>query len=143
MRLRKLLALPVFCSDAISSVAYGPQQIILTLCLAGLWQMQYLSLFNHNVMLIAGLIILVLLLVALSYWQTVFAYPGGGGSYIVTKDNLGTGLGLVAAAALLIDYVLCVSVSIASGMQNLKDMPIFSTLHIENHLVLYCLSAIV
>src|SRR5271170_3676561 len=73
MRLPKLLALPVFCSDAISSVAYGPQQIILTFCLAGLWQMQYLSLFNHNVMLIAGLIIFVLLLVALSYWQTIFA----------------------------------------------------------------------
>lgn len=143
MRLPKLLALPVFCSDAISSVAYGPQQIILTFCVAGLWQMQYLSLFNHNVMLIASLIILVLLLVAISYWQTIFAYPGGGGSYIVTKDNLGTWPGLIAAAALLIDYVLCVSVSIASGVQNLKDMPLLAPLHISNHLVLYCIVAII
>src|SRR5580692_7278016 len=70
MRLPKLLALPVFCSDAISSVAYGPQQIILVFCLAGLWQTQYLSLFNHNIILIISLIILVLLLVALSYRQT-------------------------------------------------------------------------
>lgn len=143
MRLPKLLALPVFCSDAISSVAYGPQQIILTLCLSGLWQMQYAALFNHNVICIASLIVLVLLLVTVSYWQTIFAYPGGGGSYTVTKDNLGTWPGLVAAAALLIDYVLCVSVSIASGMQNLKDMPLFAPLHINNHLVLYCVTAII
>ena len=143
MCLSKLLALPVFCSDAISSVAYGPQQIILVFCLAGLWQQQYVSLFNHNIVLIASLIVLVLVLVALSYWQTIFAYPGGGGSYIVTKDNLGTWPGLVAAAALLIDYVLCVSVSVASGMQNLKDMPLLASLHIGNHLVLYCIAGII
>ncbi len=142
MCLRKLLALPVFCSDAISSVAYGPQQIVLTLCLAGLWAPQYSEIFNHHVSLIASLIVLVLLLVAISYWQTIFAYPGGGGSYIVTKDNLGTWPGLIAAAALLIDYVLCVSVSIASGIQNLKDVPLLSGLHIENHLVLYCMAGI-
>jgi len=143
MRLRKLLALPIFCSDAISSVAYGPQQIILVLCLAGLWLPQYTTLFNHHVMWVASSIVFVLLLVAISYWQTIFAYPGGGGSYTVTKDNLGTWPGLVAAAALLIDYVLCVSVSIASGMQNLKDMPILFPLHIGNHLVLYCIGAII
>jgi len=143
MRLPKLLALPVFCSDAISSVAYGPQQIILALCLAGLWQTQYTAVFNHNVILIASLIILVLFLVAVSYWQTIFGYPSGGGSYIVTKDNLGTWPGLIAAAALLIDYVLCVSVSIASGIQNLKDMPLLAPLHISEHLVLYCLSGII
>ena len=142
MRLPKFLALPVFCSDAISSVAYGPQQIILALCLAGLWQTQYASLFSHDVMLIAALIILVLLLVAISYWQTIFAYPGGGGSYIVTKENLGIWPGLLAAAALLIDYILCVSVSIASGVQNLKDMPLLAPLHIGNHLVFYCILGI-
>ena len=142
MRLRKLLALPVFCSDAISSVAYGPQQIVLTLCLAGLWLPKYTDIFNHHISLIASLIVLVLLLVAISYWQTIFAYPGGGGSYTVTKDNLGPWPGLVAAAALLIDYVLCVSVSIASGIQNLKDVPLLAGLHIEHHLVLYCIIGI-
>ncbi len=142
MCLRKLLALPVFCSDAISSVAYGPQQIVLTLCLAGLWLPQYKAAFDQHTSLIASLIVLVLLLVTVSYWQTIFAYPGGGGSYTVTKDNLGTWPGLVAAAALMIDYVLCVSVSIASGIQNLKDVPLLSGLNIENHLVLYCLCGI-
>ena len=60
----------------------------------------------------------------------------------MTKDNLGTKLGLLAAAALLIDYVLCVSVSIASGLQNLKDVPLLAPLHIGDHLVVYSIGAI-
>lgn len=71
-----------------------------------------------------------------SYWQTIFAYPSGGGSYIVSKDNLGTLPGLVAAAALLIDYVLTVSVSIAAGVQNLASIPLLQGIHVEHHLIL-------
>jgi amino acid transporter len=141
-RLRKLLALPVFCSDAISSVAYGGQQILLALTMAGLWLPEHSAIYAQHTMTITWLIVLVLVLVAASYWQTIFAYPSGGGSYIVTRDNLGTGLGLLAAAALLIDYVLCVSVSIASGMQNLKDVPLLEPLGISHHLVAYCVAAI-
>ncbi len=141
-RLPKILALPVFCSDAISSVAYGPQQILLALTMAGLWLPNLAAIYSHNVMAISWCICLVLALVALSYWQTIFGYPSGGGSYIVTKDNLGTRLGLLAASALLIDYVLCVSVSIASGLQNLKDVPLLAPLHIGEHLVIYSIAAI-
>jgi amino acid transporter len=142
-RLQKLLALPIFCSDAISSVAYGPQQILLALTMAGLWVPSFAATYGHDVMAISWAIFLVLILVSLSYWQTIFGYPGGGGSYIVTKDNLGTGFGLLAAAALLIDYVLCVSVSVASGLQNLKDVPLLASLQIGEHLVLYSIGAIV
>jgi amino acid transporter len=141
-RLPKFLALPVFCSDAISSVAYGPQQILLALTMAGLWLPSYAGIYSHHVMSISWCIFLVLVLVSISYWQTIFGYPGGGGSYIVTKDNLGTRLGLLAAAALLIDYVLCVSVSIASGLQNLRDVPLLTPLHIGDHMVIYSVLAI-
>jgi amino acid transporter len=143
VQLRKLLALPVFCSDAISSVAYGNQQILLALTMAGLWVPQYSQLFSRDIMVVTGFIFLVLVLASLSYWQTIFAYPGGGGSYIVTKDNLGVGPGLLAASALLIDYVMCVAVSIAAGIQNLRDVPILAPLHIANHMVIYCIGAIV
>lgn len=140
--LRKLVALPVFASDAISSVAYASQQIILALGGAGLWMAGQSATYGHYTLLITGLIVLLLGIVVMSYWQTVFAYPSGGGSYIVSKENLGTMPGLIAAAALLIDYVLTVSVSIAAGIQNLKDVPLFAHAHISEHLVLYCLLAI-
>jgi len=140
--LPKALALPIFCSDAISSVAYGGQQILLALCLAGLWIPAEEAHFNQATMTITGLIVALLAIVAISYWQTVFAYPTGGGSYIVTKDNLGKKLGLIAAAALLIDYVLCVSVSTASGMQNLKDIPLLQPMNIGENLVVYCIAGI-
>lgn len=142
-RLRKLLALPIFCSDAISSVAYGPQQILLALCMGGLWMPSMDTTYSWHAALISALIILVLILVGLSYWQTIFAYPGGGGSYIVTKDNLGAFPGLVAASALLIDYVLCVSVSVASGMQNLRDVPLLAPLQISRNMVAYEVMGIV
>jgi len=119
--LPKRLALPVFASDAISSVAYATQQIVLALGAAGLWAATQHGAYTHFTMLITGLIVLLLLVVVISYWQTIFGYPSGGGSYIVSKDNLGTMPGLIAAAALLIDYVLTVSVSIAAGVQNLES----------------------
>src|SRR5437016_2060473 len=120
--LPKFLALPVFASDAISSVAYATQQIILALGASGLYLLQYKDVYTRNTLILAGLIVLLLVIVVFSFWQTIFSYPKGGGSYIGTKDNLGTLPGLIAAAALLIDYVLTVSVSIASGVQNLTSI---------------------
>ncbi|MBO0796951.1 MAG: APC family permease, partial [Ktedonobacteraceae bacterium] len=114
-RLTKFKALAVLSSDAISSVAYATEAILLTLVAAGsasLWITLLLCLA------IVGL----LSIVALSYRQTIPAYPNGGGSYIVAKDNLGTLPGLVAAASLMIDYVLTVSVSIAAGVQALATL---------------------
>ncbi|HEV2471305.1 MAG TPA: APC family permease [Chthonomonadales bacterium] len=140
--LPKILALPVFASDAISSVAYATQQIVLALGAAGLWVASQRSQYTHYTLLLSGAIVLLLGIVVISYWQTIFGYPSGGGSYIVSKDNLGTVAGLVAASALLIDYVLTVSVSIAAGVQNLEDVPLFASWHVKDHLVLYCLLAI-
>ena len=137
--LPKLLALPVFASDAISSVAYATQQIILALGASGLYLLQEQERYSRNTFLIAGLIVTLLVIVVFSYWQTIFAYPKGGGSYIVTKDNLGIMPGLVAGAALLIDYVLTVSVSIASGVQNLVSIPFVKHWNLDQHLVGWCL----
>ncbi len=113
--LPKITALPVFASDAISSVAYATQEILLALGVAGA-----AALVNTEYISIA--IALLLVIVAISYTQTIHAYPSGGGSYIVAKDNIGVNLGLVAAGALLIDYILTVATSIASGVQNLIPM---------------------
>jgi len=140
--LRKVVALPIFCSDAISSVAYGNQAILLVLCGSGLWLPQHADLYARYMMTISWIILGLLAIVAASYWQTIFTYTNGGGSYIVSKDNLGETPGLIAAGALLIDYVLTVSVSVAAGLQNLKDVPLFSALRIEHHLVIYCCIAI-
>ncbi|HLI08118.1 MAG TPA: APC family permease [Ktedonobacteraceae bacterium] len=114
-RLTKFKALAVLSSDAISSVAYATEAILITLVAAG---SGYLGLTIP----ISIAIVTLLAIVALSYRQTIPAYPNGGGSYIVAKDNLGTLPGLVAAASLLIDYVLTVSVSIASGVQSLASL---------------------
>lgn len=126
--LPKFLALPVFSSDAISSVAYATQQILLALGGAGLYAMSSRTLYSRGTMLITGLIVALLFIVVISYWQTIHGYPSGGGSYIVSKDNLGELPGLIAAAALLIDYILTVSVSIAAGVQNLGGLPLPSWL---------------
>jgi amino acid transporter len=143
--LPRILALPVFASDAISSVAYATQQIILVLGAAGLYTAAHRGDYTRYTMGITGLIVGLLVIVVLSYWQTIFGYPSGGGSYIVSKDNLGVIPGLVAAAALLIDYVLTVSVSIASGVQNLGGIPLphfLQWLHFEN-LIFWCLFFII
>ncbi len=108
-RLGKLAALPVFASDALSSTAYATEEVLLALVAGGAASF-YLSL--PVAMCIVGL----LAIVATSYSQTIHAYPSGGGAYIVAKENLGVTPGLVAAAALLIDYVLTVSVSVAAGI---------------------------
>ncbi|HZQ07917.1 MAG TPA: APC family permease, partial [Anaerolineae bacterium] len=107
-RLTKVKALAVFSSDAISSVAYATGEIMIVLALAG---SQALGLSVP----ISFAIALLLFIVAFSYRQTVLAYPNGGGSYIVSRENIGTRAGLIAAAALLIDYILTVAVSISAG----------------------------
>jgi amino acid transporter len=108
-RLNKKTALAVLSSDAISSVAYATEQTLIVLAVLGAAALNY-------VIPISGVIVALLVLVALSYRQTIFAYPNGGGSYTVAKDNLGSTPGLIAAAALLTDYVLTVSVSISGGI---------------------------
>jgi len=114
-RLTKFKALAVLSSDAISSVAYATEAILITLVAAGSGRL-------GDTLYISFAIVTLLAIVALSYRQTIPAYPNGGGSYIVAKDNLGTMPGLVAAASLMIDYVLTVSVSIAAGVQALATL---------------------
>ena len=108
-RLAKLPALAIFASDMMSSVAYATEEILLVLVLGGTLALQY----SPHVGIAIGTLAAI---VAISYWQTIHAYPSGGGAYIVAKENLGTLPGLIAGAALLVDYVLTVSVSTASGV---------------------------
>jgi len=108
-RLPKKYALPVFSSDAISSTAYATEEILLALILAGSAALT-LSLS------VAIAVALLLAIVALSYQQTVRAYPNGGGSYVVSRQNLGLAPGLIAAASLMFGYVATVAVSVASGV---------------------------
>ena len=105
----KFLALPVFSSDALSSVAYATEEVLHVL-------LTYTAAAYVFVMPIATAIGMLMAIVVISYRQTVRAYPNGGGAYIVSKENLGTLPGLVAAAALLTDYVLTVSVSVVAGV---------------------------
>ncbi|MHB8661658.1 MAG: APC family permease [Acidimicrobiales bacterium] len=108
-RLRKLVALPVFSSDAISSTGYGTEVILSVLVpVAGLAAL-------HYVVPISLIVMAVLVILVISYRQTIFAYPTGGGSYIVSRENLGQTPSLVAGASLLVDYTLNVAVSIAAG----------------------------
>ena len=107
--LPKTLALPVFSSDPLSSNAYATEEMMLVLVAAGTGAFALM-------LPLAGLIALVLAIVVTSYRQTVRAYPSGGGSYIVAHENLGKLPGVVAASALLSDYVLTVSVSVAAGV---------------------------
>jgi amino acid transporter len=110
--LSKRLALPIFASDPLSSVAYATQEILLVLSLGGL---AYLYLAPW-----VGLAVVVLLaVVVVSYRQVVRAYPSGGGSYEVASRNLGPSAGLVVAAALLVDYIMTVAVSVAAGVDNI------------------------
>jgi amino acid transporter len=110
--LPKRIALPVFASDALSSVAYAPDEILLTLSAAGV--MAYAA-----SPWIALAVAVVMLTVVASYRQNVHAYPSGGGDYEVATVNLGPRFGLAVASALLVDYVLTVAVSVSSGVQNL------------------------
>lgn len=109
-RLNKLKALPILSSDALSSVAYGTEEILHVLIFGGVAALS-LSLP------IAIAISCLLLILGASYWQTIHAYPNGGGAFTVARENLGIGAGLLAAAALLLDYLLTVAVSISAGVR--------------------------
>ena len=135
--LPKLIALPVFSSDALSSVAYATQEILLVLGAAG-------AMGLGRVVPISFAVATLLALVVISYRQTVRAYPNGGGAYIVSRENLGEGPGLLAAAALLIDYVLTVSVSITAGTEAvLTAIPDLAHLRIEIAMVFIAFVAII
>jgi amino acid transporter len=108
-RMRKLVALAVLSSDALSSVAYGPEAMLAVLALAGS------SALGLSLGVSAAIVVL-MVAVGLSYRQLIRAYPHGGGSYIVADRNLGELPALIAAAGLLIDYVLTVAVSISAGV---------------------------
>ena len=112
--LPKRIALPVFASDALSSVAYAPDEILLTLALAGTTALVVSPWVGLAV-------VTVMLVVVLSYRQNVHAYPSGGGDYEVVTTNLGSTAGVTVASALLVDYVLTVAVSISSGAQYLAS----------------------
>ena len=132
-RLDKKTALAVLSSDAISSVAYATDQILFVLGGAiGLAAVNY-------VFGISAVIVGLLVLVGLSYRQTVFAYPNGGGSYTVARENLGTMPGLIAAAALLTDYILTVAVSISGGVAAITS----AYASLAPHTVLLCALSIV
>ena len=130
--LPKRIALPVFASDAMSSVAYAPEEIFLVLSVAGL---------SALVMApwIGLLVALVMLVVVASYRQNVHAYPSGGGDYEVVTTNLGPTAGLTVASALLVDYTLTVAVSMASAMSNIGSAIPF----IAHHKVVFAVVAIV
>jgi amino acid transporter len=131
-RLNKKTALAVLSSDAISSVAYATDQILIVLAVLGT------AAAVRYTIPVSAVIVGLLVLVGLSYRQTIFAYPNGGGSYTVAKENLGTSSGLVAAAALLTDYIMTVAVSIAGGIA-----AITSAYHwLIPHTVLLCLLSI-
>jgi len=110
----KAVGLAVFASDALSSTAYATQEILLVLAAAG-------SLAFVHAFPIAVAIVLLLAIVTVSYEQTIHAYPGGGGAYIVARDNLGELPAQIAGAALLMDYILTVSVSVSSGVAQITS----------------------
>jgi amino acid transporter len=136
-RLTKKVALAIFASDALSSTAYATEQILLVLAAAYMAGQNYAF---GRVVPISIAISLLLIIVTLSYRQTIHAYPSGGGAFIVAKENLGTIPGLIAGASLLVDYVLTVSVSVAAGVEAITSATLdtrFSGLH--EHRVLLCL----
>ncbi|MFI2299354.1 APC family permease [Actinacidiphila glaucinigra] len=117
--LPKRLALPVFASDPLSSVAYAPGEVLLVLSIAGV------SAYHFSPWIAVAVVVLMFTVVA-SYRQNVHAYPSGGGDYEVATTNLGPRAGLTVASALLVDYVLTVAVSVASGVENLGSaVPFF------------------
>nr|WP_194946076.1 APC family permease [Mycolicibacterium malmesburyense] len=129
--LPKRIALPVFASDALSSVAYAPEEIFLVLSVAGL---AAYSMTPWIGLAVAGVMVIVIA----SYRQNVHAYPSGGGDYEVVTTNLGPTAGLTVASALLVDYVLTVAVSMSSAMSNIGSAVPF----VNQHKVLFAVIAI-
>ncbi|OII15858.1 DNA-binding protein [Curtobacterium sp. MCBA15_009] len=133
--LPKHLALPIFASDPLSSVAYAPQELLMILLLGG---MAFLTFAPW----VAALVVLLLVVVVASYRQLIKAYPSGGGDYEVAHRNLGEKAGLVVASALLVDYVMTVAVSVASGVDNIiSALPVLNGVRVELALVFVVLLA--
>jgi amino acid transporter len=124
-RIPKVIALAVFSSDAISSTAYATEEILFAIVVGGSVGLQ---LGLDTLIPISIAVALLLAIVAFSYRQTIFAYPSGGGSYIVSRENLGENPSLVAGASLLVDYILTVAVSVSAGVAAIISIPEFNDL---------------
>jgi amino acid transporter len=123
--LPKHLALPIFASDPLSSVAYAPQELLLILLIGGLSFLAFTP-------WVAGAVVLLLIVVVISYRLLIKAYPSGGGDYEVASKNLGEKAGLVVASALLVDYIMTVAVSVASGVDNIiSALPMLNNFRVE------------
>jgi amino acid transporter len=123
-RIPKTIALAVFSSDAISSTAYATEEILFVVAVGG----SSLALGLNTLIPIGIAVALLLTIVITSYRQTIFAYPSGGGSYVVSRENLGENPSLVAGASLLVDYILTVAVSISAGVAAIVSIPTFQDL---------------
>src|SRR3954466_11409457 len=121
-RLSKTIALAVFSSDAISSTAYATEEILFVTAVGA----SSLALGLSKLVPIAVAVALLLTIVVTSYRQTIFAYPSGGGSYVVSRENLGEYPSLLAGASLLVDYILTVAVSISAGVAAIISIPAFN-----------------
>jgi amino acid transporter len=135
-RIPKVIALAVFSSDAISSTAYASEEILFVTALGA----SSLALGLNTLVPIAFAVAALLVIVVTSYRRTIFAYPQGGGSYIVSRENLGKVPSLVAGASILVDYILTVAVSVSAGVAAIVSMPAFQ--HLENKRVLLGLGLI-
>jgi amino acid transporter len=135
-RISKTIALAVFSSDAISSTAYATQQILFVIAFGG----SSLALGLSKLVPIALAVDVLLILVTISYRQTIFAYPSGGGSYIVSRENLGENPSLIAGASLMVDYILTVAVSVSAGVAAIISIPQLEGL--AKHRVAVCLAII-
>lgn len=125
-KLNKTKALAILSSDALSSVAYGPEQILLvliTISAAAFW---------YSIPIAIGVLVLLTALI-LSYRQIIYAYPHGGGAYVVSKENLGKYPGLIAGGSLLVDYILTVAVSVSAGTDAITSA--FPSLHPYNVII--------
>jgi amino acid transporter len=120
-RLRKLIALPTFSSDALSSTAYATEEILFVVAAGG----SSLALGLSRLVPLSIVVAILLTIVVLSYRQTIYAYPHGGSSYVVSRENLGPKPSLVAGASILVDYVLTVAVSISAGVAAIVSLPAF------------------
>jgi amino acid transporter len=123
-RLPKTIALAVFSSDALSSTAYATEEILFVVAVGG----SSLALGLSRLVPIAIVVAALLAIVIISYRQVIFAYPGGGGAYVVSQENLGEMASLIAGASLMVDYVLTVAVSISAGVAAIVSIPALSSL---------------
>src|SRR5688500_4202892 len=135
-RIPKTIGLAVFSSDAISSTAYATEEILFVTALGA----SSLALALDVLVPVSIAVAILLAIVVTSYRRTIYAYPGGGGSYVVSRENLGTNVSLVAGASILVDYILTVAVSISAGVAAIISIPAFEDLRDQR--VLLCIGAI-